>query len=181
LLPLSLLNLCPPPRSTLFPYTTLFRSPPADRAAHRFARRNSSRSSGLLGRDARGRSRLASKQSAQLTRRAKQVDAHGRFVQSGYGADFTRSAVAVVTQHEHRSLSTLEPIDRRRHARPPLAREQPCFGVGGGCTGTRGPQLVGAGGLGIRHEPTIAARPHLAPIEAAVDEDSREPDLERPR
>ena len=31
-----------------------------------------------------------------------------------------------------------------------------------------------------RHEPAGAARPRLAPIQAAVDENAREPDLERP-
>ena len=73
-----------------------------------------------------------------------------------------------------RSIAAGEP-------RPPLAREQPRFGIERGRAAERRPRLVGAAGLVGRREPALAARARLAAIEAAVDENAREPDLERPR
>src|SRR5205823_13132259 len=92
---------------------------------------------------------------------------------------FPRGAIAVVTEHEDQALSAVEPIDRRRHARAAFAREQALLGIVR-CARGRNARFVGARNLGA-DGPATAARPRLAAIEASVDENPREPDLERPR
>ena len=124
-------------------------------------------------------SRLAPEQAAQLAGGAKQVDADGRFLQAGHGADLARRAVAVMAEHEDRPLPAVEPIDRRRDACAALAREQAVLRVVAGPASRRA-GLVRARDLGARPS-TVAARSRLPSIQAAVDENPCEPDLERPR
>src|SRR5439155_16952774 len=88
-------------------------------------------------------------------------------------------AVAVVAQHENGALPAVEAIDCSGHLRAALAREEPLLGirrVGRGC----GARFVRTGDISSR-EPAIAAAARFLTIETAVDENSREPDLERPR
>ena len=126
-------------------------------------------------------SRFASEEPAQLARGAKQVDADRRFVESRHRADFPRRAVAVVAEHEDGALAAVEPIDRRGKARTPLAREQPRFGSRSGGPARRDDALRRGRRRRRRREPALAPGPRLPPVQAAVDENPREPDLERPR
>src|SRR5438105_1786115 len=108
------------------------------------------------------------------------MHADGRFVQPRHGADLAGRIVAVVTEHEHGALAAIEAIDRRGQPGPPLAGEQPRLGIGIGTAAERGPRFLEAAPLVGRHEPTVTAGTRLATIEATVDENSGEPDLERP-
>src|SRR4051794_9372873 len=107
--------------------------------------------------------------------------AHGGLVEAGHGADLARGAVAVMTEHEHGALAAVEAIDGGGEPLAPLAREQAGFRIrrhdtakGQRCRGLASHRLVG------RREPAFAAGSRLSPIQAAVDENSCEPDLERP-
>jgi hypothetical protein len=86
-----------------------------------------------------------------------------------------------VTQREYRTLPAVEAPDGCGQPCAPLAGEQPPLGVGVACLARRESRLVHAGGFAGRRKPAIAPCPRLAAIEATVDEDSRELDLERPR
>src|SRR5207244_5985928 len=82
-------------------------------------------------------------------------------------------------EHEDRPLPAIEPIDGRRDACAALAREEPMLGIGPGIR-SRGARLVRARDFGAGH-PAVAPHLRLPSIEAAVDENACEPDLERPR
>src|SRR6185295_3705455 len=91
----------------------------------------------------------------------------------------SRRAVAVVTQREDGSLPAVEAIDRRRQLRTPLAGQHRAFRVALAAAQAGDPRFIGARDV-ARDEPAIAACARLAPIQTAVDENPREPDLERP-
>src|SRR4051794_40305805 len=84
-----------------------------------------------------------------------------------------------MTEHENRALTSVEAVDRARDARAAFAREQTMLRVGGR-SHARGARFIRARDLGV-DEPSIVAALRLAPIQAAVDEDAREPYFERPR
>ena len=85
-----------------------------------------------------------------------------------------------MAQHEDGPLPAVEPIDRRGEPGAPLARQQPRLGIGGGVplNAGRASSTPVASSAGANQRSRRAAR--LAAIEAAVDENAREPDLERP-
>ena len=100
----------------------------------------------------------------------------------GHRADFARRAVAVVAQHEDGPLPAVEPIDGRRQprraarARAAALRDRASAAPPNAGRASSTPVASSAGA----NQP-LAARARLAAIEAAVDENAREPDLERPR
>src|SRR5882672_12369184 len=110
------------------------------------------------------------------------------FVETDHRADFARRAIAVVAEHEHGALAAFETFDGGGHARAPLAGQQTRFRIGlrgrrvGGRRERAAIAEVAAGGRGVvgLDDPAIAPDARLAAIEAAVDENAREPDLEGP-
>jgi hypothetical protein len=89
-----------------------------------------------------------------------------------------------MTQHEHGALPSFESIDGGSHSRPAFPAEQPRFGVGIAAWRTKSAgdraAIVAAFFLVRRHQPALAANAGLPAIEAAVDENTSEPDFERP-
>src|SRR5262245_17619286 len=108
------------------------------------------------------------------------MDANRRLVQSGHRADFPCREIGIVTEHEDRALSSVELIDCRCQAGTPLAGQQPLLGIGR-CRPSEGPLRIAKTDIVGLDEPTIATCSSLAAVEAAVDENPREPHLERPR
>jgi hypothetical protein len=75
-------------------------------------------------------------------------------------------------------LAAVEPIDRFGHFRPTFPRQKRPFGVM--AAGERSsPNLVRMRRL-RGDEPPFTADECLSPVEAAIDENAREPDLKRP-
>src|SRR5262249_48585736 len=150
---------------------------PADPEGRLSIRRGSPRTAALR-RDGGDDSRLAPQERAQLAGGAEQMHANGRLVETGHRADFLRRAVAVLAQHEARPLAAVQAIDGGRDARAAFTAEELAFGIGGaGCRGDL--RFVPRREIAV-HEPAIAPAARLASIQAAVDEDAREPDVERP-
>src|SRR5262247_550183 len=107
------------------------------------------------------------------------MNSHGRFVQSCHRADLAWCAVTILREHEHRPLPAVEPIDGGRHAGAPLARQQLLLRIARRSRCGQ-PRFVGMRELAA-DEPPLAPTARLAAIQAAVDENPREPDLEWPR
>src|SRR5262245_4952074 len=107
------------------------------------------------------------------------MDTDRGFVQARHRADLSRRAVTVMAQGEDRSLTPVQPIDRRRELRAALTREQRALGIARAAAPARCPRFIGARDV-VGDEPAIPPRACLPAIEAAVDENPREPDLERP-
>src|SRR5262249_51483895 len=134
---------------------------------------------GVLRAGARDGSPFASEQPAQLARRTEQMNADRGFVQAGDRADFLRRAVAVLAQHEHRPLTSIEPIDGCRDAGATLTGQKLVLRIDWWLR--CGQSRFGRARYFTVHEPPIAAGAGLAPIQTPIDENSCEPDLERPR
>src|SRR5262245_62566850 len=109
------------------------------------------------------------------------MHAHRRFLEARNHAGLPGCAVAEVTKHEHCALAAIQSIDRGGQARPVFAREETGFRVWRRVAGESGANLCGSCCLVGRNEPAAATAARLAPVQAAVDENPCEPDLERPR
>src|SRR5258708_22252195 len=75
-------------------------------------------------------------------------------------------------------MVAVQRVDRGCDPRAPLASQKAMLGIGSG-PGRRDARFVRARDLAL-DEPPIAPAARLAAIEASVDENAREPDLERP-
>src|SRR5262245_42526166 len=109
------------------------------------------------------------------------MNAHGRLVQPHDLTHLAGRAIAVMTQHEDRSLPTVEPIDRPIELGPALAGEQPRLGVEIHRAPKSPARTVDAARVLGRRKPAVASKAGFASIDTAVDDESREPHLERPR
>jgi hypothetical protein len=115
---------------------------------------------------------------AQFPDSAEEMNPHRRFVQAGHFGNVPRGMIRVLTQHEYQPLAAREAPDCRDNLLAPLTSDQKIFrrSIAGACRPVDRVPIATAG-VGIREHPTGSAHSGFLPIEAAVDQDAREPDL----